>query len=282
MILISDTGATSSNWRSIKKNGEIGQFKSLGFNPYNQPIIELEKELRKLDQVVNDEVSSVFYYGAGCGSEENRSAIKAALKIYFPNADIAVEDDLLAAARAVCGHDEGIACILGTGANSCYYDGKRPVEQVASLGFILGDEGSGAYLGKVLLADYLRKDMPSVISDRLHKRFNLDRTVVLQHVYHKSSPARYVASFTKFLLQNINDPYCYRLVYDAFSLFFEKNVLKYAQVPSVPVHFSGSIGFYFGNILRQVANDKGVVVRNIIESPIAGLTLYHKNQSADK
>lgn len=279
MILIVDTGATTSNWRAISQTGEISQFQTAGFNPTYQPIEQLEAEIVKSDLIkYQTKIKHLFYYGAGCGSAEKRALTKEALTELFPEAEIQVKDDMIAAARALCGHEAGIACILGTGANSCFYDGDKRVDHVASLGYVLGDEGSGAYLGKVLLADYLRNDLPDILTERFNKRFNLSLEEVLERVYHQDLPGRYMAGFSKFVFQNIKEPYAYKLVYDAFSLFFDKNILKYPQAQSVPVHFSGSVGFYFGNILRQVGNDKGVVVKNIIESPIAGLTLYHKNQ----
>ena len=279
MILIADSGASKSDWRLINRDGSIEQFQTLGFNPYYQSIDQLEKEVSEgLLPKLNGGVQEVYFYGAGCSSEENKGVIYGVLSKHFDSARIEILDDMLAAARALCGKEPGIACILGTGANSCYYDGVRPVEQVTSLGYLLGDEGSGAYIGKVLLGDYLRKDLPQVIHDRFEKRFNLGRDQILERVYHQELPGRFMASFAKFVFQNIQDPYCYGLVYNGFSLFFEKNVLKYSRVNEVPVHFSGSVAFYFGNILRQVANDKEVVLRNIIESPIAGLALFHKSQ----
>lgn len=280
MILIADSGASKCDWRLIKTNGSIAQFQTLGYNPYQQSVGHLEKEIGQgLMPQLTDQVKALYYYGAGCGNRAHQDLIRKALSSFFDTARIEVYDDMLAAARALCGTEHGIACILGTGANSCYYDGASPAEQVTSLGYLLGDEGSGAYFGKILLSDYLRNDLPKVISERLSKRFDLDKDKVLDEVYHGSSPGRYMAGFAKFIYQNIQDPYCYRLIYGGFDLFFEKNVLKYSKVKEVPVHFSGSIAFYFGNILRQVANDKGITVKNIIESPIAGLTLFHKSQA---
>ena len=137
---------------------------------------------------------------------------------------------MTAVARALCGTEPGIACILGTGANSCFYDGEQIVENVPALGYVLGDEGSGAYLGKVLLADYLRKEVPDVIADRFEKRFRPDRTIILQKIYKEPLPGRFLAGFAKFVFQNVKEPYCYRLVYEGFQAFFDKNLMKYGQV----------------------------------------------------
>ena len=277
MILIADSGASKTAWRLIKNDGSVEQYQTKGFNPYYQPPEELDQDIAELlHPQVEGDVSEIFYYGSGCSSKGNKEVIQTVLNKYFEGAMVEVDHDLLAAARALCGHEAGIACILGTGANSCYFDGSSIRENVASLGYVLGDEGSGAYLGKTLVADYLRDDIPKVIGERFTKRFGLDREAVLERVYHREQPSRFLASFAKFIFQNIKDPYCYQLVYDSFSLFFEKNVVKYAQVTEVPVHFTGSIAFYFSNILRQVASDKGIRVKNIVEGPIAGLTLFHQ------
>ncbi|MEM7107663.1 MAG: N-acetylglucosamine kinase [Bacteroidota bacterium] len=278
MILIADSGATSTHWRLIDSQGAINQFKTSGFNPYYQKSEDLSHQVSELAEEIESVVKTLYYYGAGCGAEQNRKLVKQILLEYYRSAGIYVEDDMLAAARALCGNAPGIACILGTGANSCYYNGENIEQQVASLGYVLGDEGSGAYLGKRLLADYLRDDMDAPVAERFKKRFNLSRDEVLDKVYYEAAPGRYMAGFTKFLLQNSKEPYCYSLVYKAFSEFFERNVLKYDAIGTTSVHFSGSVAYYFSNVLRQVATDKGVVLKNIIESPIAGLTLYHKNQ----
>ncbi|MEO1055145.1 MAG: N-acetylglucosamine kinase [Bacteroidota bacterium] len=279
MILIADSGASKTDWRIIDRDGQISQAKTQGFNPYLQQAEEISTEIGDalLPQIKTD-IDWIYYYGAGCSSEQNINKIKQVLKMYFPDAEIAVHHDLLAAARALCGSDTGIACILGTGANSCLYNGEEIVDNVPALGYALGDEGSGAYIGKRLLSDYLRRDMPAGVGERLEKRFNLTKDDVLEKVYHQPAPSRYLASFAKFVFQNLKEPYLYRLVYDSMSSFFEKNVVKYEGHDQHLVHFTGGIAFYFGNILRQVANDKGIAVRNILESPIAGLTLYHQNQ----
>jgi N-acetylglucosamine kinase-like BadF-type ATPase len=206
--------------------------------------------------------------------------IRTALERYFTDAHIEVWHDLLAAARALCGEDPGIACILGTGSNSCYYDGVRIVENVTSLGYVLGDEGSGAWLGKRIVADYLRKDLPEKLWDHFKKRFPMDRDEILSRVYSQEMPSRFLGSFSHFIFQHLKEPYCYKLVYDGFSEFMEKNVMRYERYNELKVHFVGSVAFYFSDILRQVANDKGITLKNILESPIAGLTLYHNKDIA--
>ena len=278
MILIADSGASKTDWRLIDAEGTIEQAQTIGFNPFYQHQEQLDTEVREvLLPQVSQEVQAIFYYGAGCSNDTNRKVIREVLEKYFEQAHIEVWHDLLAAARALCGDKPGIACIIGTGVNSCFYDGKKIVENVTSLGYVLGDEGSGAYLGKQLVADYLRKDLPQKIWDSFMKRYGLDRSEILEKVYKGEMPGRFLASFSRFIFQNIKDPYCYQLVYNSFNLFFEKNIDKYEQSKDHQIHFTGSVAFYFSDILRQVANDRGFSIGHIAESPIAGLTLYHKN-----
>jgi glucosamine kinase len=276
MILIADSGASKTEWRMLDDNF-IGQAQTLGFNPYYQGEEQLDKEIREaLLPQIKKPVTEIYYYGTGCSSDKNRQVIRNVMLRHFPDAYIEVWHDLEAAARALCGREEGIACILGTGANSCFYDGRKIVENVTSLGFILGDEGSGAWMGKRIVADYLRKDLPPKLWDQFKKRFPLDRDEILSRVYSRDMPGRFLGSFSHFVFQHLREPYCYKLVYDGFSEFFDKNVCKYDRAAELPVHFTGSVAFYFSDILRQVAADKGLHVQRIIESPIAGLTRYHQ------
>lgn len=279
MILIADSGASKTDWRIIGNNGVIEQAQSVGYNPYYQPIEQFETEIREvvLPQIKHS-IDALYYYGTGCSSDRNRQLIRNVLQRYFTNAYIEIWHDLEAAARGLCGREEGIACILGTGANSCYYDGKKIIENVTSLGYVLGDEGSGAWLGKQIIADYLRKDLPPKLWDQFKKRFPMDRDEILNRVYSRDMPSRFLGSFSHFIFQHLHEPYCYKLVYQGFSEFFEKNILKYSRAKELKVHFVGSVAFYFSDVLRQVANDKGITLKNILESPIAGLTLYHQTK----
>ena len=281
MILIADSGGSKTDWRLIDKNGLISQASAPGFNPYYQPIEDLKNHLREiLLPKVSDTVNKIFFYGAGVSSQKNQLTIKDALMEFFPNAEIKIGWDLLAAARALCGHEPGIACIMGTGSNSCLYDGKKIVDNVANLGWILADEGSGAYLGRIFLVDYLRNKMPKELAEKFRERYPLSREEFLERVYQHEKPSAFLASFMKFIFQHLKEPYCYKLVYDGFAAFYENNVMKYNNYQNLKVHFTGSVAYYFSDILRQVANDKGITVKNILEGPIAGLTLYHQNQTA--
>ncbi len=279
MILIADSGASKTDWRILSQETTIGQAQSVGYNPFIQPIEQFDREIREvLVPQIKVPVKKIFYYGTGCSSDKNRQNIRNVLERYFVGSEVEVQHDLLAAARALCGQEKGIACILGTGANSCYYDGVEIVDNVTSLGFILGDEGSGADLGRRIVAGYLRKEMPEKLWEQFRKRFPMDKSEFLDRVYGQEMPSKFLGSFTHFIFQHLKEPYCYKLVYTGFSEFIERNVMRYQHFDSLKVHFVGSIAFYFSDVLRQVANDKGIILKNILESPIAGLTLYHQKE----
>lgn len=280
MILIADSGGSKTDWRLLHNDGTIGQASAPGFNPYYQPIDDLKRSVQNvLLPQIKDEVNKIFFYGAGVSSEKNQLSVKDAFLHFFPNAQIEIGWDLLAAARALCGHEPGIACIMGTGSNSCLYDGQNITGNVANLGWILADEGSGANIGKKFLVDYLRDKMPPTLASAFRERFPLSREEFLERIYQQERPSAFLASFARFIFQHLKEPYCYKLVYDSFAEFYENNVMKYPNYQNLKVHFTGSIAFYFSDLLRQVANDKGITVKNILEGPIAGLTLYHQQAS---
>jgi len=279
MILIADSGGSKTDWRFIGRDGTIGQASALGFNAYYQPVDDLRKNIREsVIPSVKEEVSEIFFYGSGVSSPKNQKAIKDTFIEFFPAAQIEIGWDLLAAARALCGREPGIACIMGTGSNSCLYDGQKIIDNVANLGWILADEGSGANIGKKFLIDYLRKKMPEKLSEQFRERFPFSREEFLEKIYQQPKPSTFLGSFAKFIFQHLKEPYCYKLVYDSFAEFYENNVMKYDNYQNLKVHFTGSISFYFSDLLRQVANDRGITVKNILESPIAGLTLYHQKK----
>ena len=281
MIIIADSGSSKIEWRLLQKDGAIGQANSAGFNPYYQPIDHLTKIIQEtVAPLALETVRKIFFYGTGVSSEKNQEVVRAVFLSFFPLAKVEVEWDLIAVARATCGQEAGIACILGTGSNSCHYDGSKVVAQVANLGWILADEGSGATIGKKLLFDYLRKKIPDALSRQFQQRFPLSREGFLEKIYQSEKPSTFLATFSKFIFQHLKEPYCYRLVYDSFAEFFENNVMQYEGYRNLKVHSVGSIGFYYSDLLRQVANDKGITMGNILENPIAGLSLYHQKDVA--
>lgn len=280
MILIADSGSTKTAWRIIDGSKKIHQASTQGFNPYFQDVQTITETLEKelIPDLPKEKVSEIYFYGAGCSNPEKIKVIETALKNVFPLAKANIEHDLLAAARALCGSKPGIAAILGTGSNSCLYNGKEIVENIASLGYILGDEGSGAHLGKTFIQAYLNKELPETISENFKNRFNLSKDDVLEAIYKKPLPNRFLASFAKFIYQNIKDPYITQMVIECFEAFFDKHICKYKNETHLKLNIVGSVGFYFSNIIRGVAQNKGIEIDTILESPIAGLTLYHTGE----
>lgn len=280
MILIADSGSSKTDWRLIDEEGHIHQAKTTGINPFlhtEEEILSiLQNELQP--QVSQFQVKEAYFYGAGCASERTCTSIAQALETVFPGVNAHVTHDLLAAARALCNKEAGIACIIGTGSNSCLYDGEKIVDKLPTLGYILGDEGSGSYIGKQLLNACLKRDMPQDLREKFQKRYQVDEETVLENIYRKPSPSRYIAGFSQFAFHHLKHPYIYKLVYKSFEDFFDKNVSKYENYAAQKIHFTGSIAFYYSNVLRQVANDRGLFVQNIVEAPIAGLTLYHQER----
>jgi len=279
MILIADSGSTKTDWRLIDDEQKIRQFSSQGINPYFQTGEEIASILRNelLPGLPPQTETSpeLFFYGAGCRAADKKELVRNALLEVFPGATINVETDMLGAARSVCGHNPGIAAILGTGMNTCVYDGKQITENRASLGYILGDEGSGAHLGKTFITAFLNDELPAALSDRFKERFKLSKDEIINSVYKKPMPNRYLAGFSKFIYQNLKEQYVIDLVSGCFSEFFDKHICKYQQHKELKLSCAGSVAFYYSNILRAVAENKGVNIDTVVETPIAGLTLYH-------
>lgn len=279
MQIIADSGSTKTAWRIVDDSGKVDQEVTVGLNPY---YINRDKMLEVLQNssmsAYHSHPVDIFFYGSGLASSQSANLLKEVLSKVLKKAQIHISDDLTAAARATCGHEPGIANILGTGSNSCYYDGQKIASNIPSSGFILGDEGSGSYMGKILIGDYIRGYMPSELANRLTKRFDLTRDKILENVYRQPQPNRFLAQFGKFIFQNLRHPYCTKLVLDGFDEFFEKYITQYRDYTNLPVHFTGSIAFYFSDLLRKTAKKYEVHVKNIIENPIAGLTLYHNKE----
>ena len=281
MKLIAESGSTKTDWRTIAADGQISQYKTVGFNPYYQTADNIAEELRTnlLPNLSNTNVEEVFYYGTGITNDEKAEVIRQAIGMVFNDVKtIEAHSDMLAAARALCGREAGIACILGTGSNSCFYDGANIAFQVPPLGFWLGDEGSGGHLGKQLILSYLHRELPDDLRAKFDKRFGAkERLEIIENAYQKPFPNRYFASFSKFIFDNRQHPFMFQLVSNAFGLFFGKYLMKYPDYQKYKIHFTGSVAFYYSDILRRVATEKDCTVGVIMESPIAGLTLFHRD-----
>ena len=275
MILIADSGSTSTNWVLVEHGKSIQSLFTPGINPFYQTPEEIAGEIATLTlNVKPSSVKAIYFYGAGCMADKIEM-VKHAIAQSFTQSQIYVESDLVAAARGLLQHEAGIACILGTGSNSCFYDGKNIVSNVSPLGFILGDEGSGAVLGKKFIADCLKNQLPEELKNKFLTTFGLTANDIINHVYRKPFPNRYLAQFTPFLAENMAEPAIYNLIFDSFTDFFVRNVMQYPNFEEYPVSFVGSIAYYFKDILEVVAFELGITLGEIKQSPLEGLVAFH-------
>lgn len=277
MILIADSGSTKTDWVLHDSNSIVARVKTQGLNPTLQESEEIYNILKEelADKISSDAPDTIYFYGAGCAYEGANERMRTALSKIFTTKKIEINSDLLAAARALCGHEEGIACILGTGSNSCLFNGKKIVENTPSLGYILGDEGSGAYLGRQLVSDCIKKQLPAAICKKFLTQYNLSVAGILERVYHEPLPNRYLASFAPFLAENRNNAEIKALLKHCFTLFFQRNTMIYRR-SWLPIHIVGGIGITFANELKETAESLGLSIGNIVESPMNGLIEYHK------
>ncbi len=274
--LIADSGATKAEW-CLLINGRKKTIITQGISPYflnTEQIADLLlKELKP--QLKNMEVDEVFYYGTGCSNPANAKSVQKAIKKVFVNAKIAVHHDLMAAARALCGRKKGIACILGTGSNSCYYNGKKIVKNSPGLGYVLGDEGSGAYLGKKVVQYYLYDTFDEELRGRFNATYNTTAAEILENVYKKPLPNRYLAGFTKFLADNRDHFMIENIIEDGLNDFFFTHLCKYKEVWNMPVNFAGSVAFGFKDVLQQLCNSYEFELGRVMKNPMEGLVEYH-------
>ena len=277
MIAVVDAGSTKADWRFFDKNGNSDEVNTMGFNPFFHSSDKIGKELLAAfnGNVQSDIVQQVFYYGAGCSDRLRCSIVEEGLKIVFKNAVIDVDHDILAAARATCKDEPGIACILGTGSNSCAFDGEQVVDNITNLGFLLGDEGSGSHLGKMLIQGYFYREFPEDIKTAFEAQFPLSKRDFLNRIYGEESVNVYLASFAKFISAHKDHFYIQQLVSNAFGEFIKRHVSKYKDHTKLPIHFIGSIAFHFANILKTVLAERNLVSGLIIKKPIDNLLQYH-------
>lgn len=278
MILVADCGSTKIDWCLLNNQKVEKQVFTMGMNA----VMLTEEEIRSriaeelVPELTGYPVDGVYFYGAGCISEDVCSNVSRAISTNFPDATtVEVHTDLLAAARALFGHKPGIACILGTGSNSCYYDGTEIVDNVSPLGYILGDEGSGAVLGKILLGDILKNQLPADLCTKFLQQYDLDRISIIRRVYKEPQPNRFLASVTPFLIENIKRPEIHALVLNAFTAFFRRNIAQYPSYKTLDVNFIGSIAYYYRAVLEEAAQACGCKIGTIIKSPMEGLIKFH-------
>lgn len=280
MILIADSGSTKTDWCIVENGVPLQQIFTKGTNPFFQSEEEISNEIATalLPQLQTNELDAVYFYGAGCGFPDKIETMHRAISKHLKvKGEVEVSTDMLAAARGLCGHSAGIACIMGTGSNSCYYDGKEIVANVSPLGFILGDEGSGACLGKLLVGDLLKNQMTPELKEKFLTQFSLTPADIIDRVYRKPFPNRFLASLSPFLSQNLNEPCIRTLVLDSIKAFLKRNVMQYDYQHN-KVHFIGSVAFYYKDLLAEAAQETGIQLGTIIKSPMEGLIDYHENE----
>jgi glucosamine kinase len=278
MKLIADSGSTKTTW-ALLENGELKRtIPTPGLNPYFHTSETIEATLRAdlTPHLPVDFIGEIHFYGAGCSTENNNKMVKESLQVFFRKAEIFIYHDILGAARALFGRGAGIACILGTGCNACFYDGNEVEYRVASLGYLFGDEGAGSYLGKTFMEKYLKNKLPDDLRDEFNSIYKLRLEDILNAVYNRPFPNRWLASFSEFLGPRQNHPFIKRLVRDSFNAFFEEQVFRYENHKELPVSFVGSIAFFYKDILLSAAKKAGIRVGTIQQSPLEGLISYHR------
>ncbi len=279
MRLIVDSGSTKAIWVLLSDTEVVERFITIGINPYQQTEIEITTQLKEVLEVYANAIQTVHFYGSGVTKASSDKIKRGFEQTTRKVESIDIQSDILAAAHALCQNKAGIACILGTGSNSCLYDGNKIIDHIGGHGFILGDDGSGAILGRQLMSDYLHKQMPNDIYKKLETCFSLSTDSILESVYRKPFPNRFLASFAPFLLEYASNDYIQSLILAQFRIFFKKKVLCYDNFRKYPIHFVGSVAYYFEAFLRSVGEEFGVDIICILKDPMDGLVEYYLTYS---
>jgi N-acetylglucosamine kinase-like BadF-type ATPase len=278
--LIVDSGSTKCEW-VLLNNGIIkGHYFSKGFNPNyvnDKEISSLFGQLLPV-QIKSQKIDEIFFYGTGCSTVKNCELVKELFLTFFPAAGVFVNHDLTGSAVSLFKNSEGIACILGTGSNSCHWDGKNIVKSIPSLGFLIGDEGSGTHLGKLILKYILSGKSSEILKQKLFDYTKLDSGAIIRKIYSEKNSNAWIASLSKFASQNIDDEEVVNIVENNFNDFIGENILRYENCKELPVAFTGSVAYYFKDILERVMSREGLTISRITKSPMEGLIEYHKTE----
>jgi glucosamine kinase len=276
-ILIADSGATKCEW-CLLSNGKKKKIDTQGISPYFLDAAGIGEVISRelLPKMKGAEIDQVFYYGTGCANPDNRKIVQKALRSAFRGAELHVTHDLMGAALALCGSAKGVSCILGTGSNSCYFDGRRIVKNSPGLGFILGDEGSGAYLGKKVIQYYLYNTFDEELRYKFDARYATGSKEILESVYKQPLPNRYLASFTLFLVENRGHYMIENIIEDGLNDFFFNHLCKYRESWKLPIHFVGGVAFGFRDVVRELCDTYEFELGNILRKPMDGLIKYHQ------
>lgn len=277
-VIIADSGSTKTDWILLEGSKVIKEIKTIGFNPYFQTKDQINLEiLNHLKPHIHDylhSISEVHYYGTGCSTAENCKLVEECLALTLDIPKISVTHDLLAAARALCKHEWGIASILGTGSNSCLYNGREILENVPSTGYLWSDYGGGSQIGKFFIREYFEETLPAELCQAFEAA-GYNREVILNNVYKLSVPGRYLASVSHFVSRHSAHPYVNKILVECFDSFFVQQVNKYTNSKKYKVHTVGSIGYYYKDLIAEVAEKHGYKIGNVIQSPMEGLIQYH-------
>ncbi|MDR1222899.1 MAG: ATPase [Tannerella sp.] len=275
--LIADSGSTKTDWLVVRGDTVVRSMRTKGMNPYFQSCEEIQKEIETVlaPEIKGLSVDAVYFYGAGCVFDK-ADIMRKAISSCIPSPKIHVYSDLLAVAHSTCGHEAGIACIIGTGSNSCFYDGREIVRNISPLGFILGDEGGGATLGRILVSDVLKGILSKPLQDAFFERFGLTQADILDHVYKKPFPNRFLASLSPFLYDHLDEPEIRLIVANSFNSFLTRNVMQY-DYTEYAANFVGSVAYHYQELLRKTAERAGVRVGKIVKNPMSGLIDFYNS-----
>ena len=277
-ILIAESGSTKTDWCLIQGNRKK-MFQTQGINPYF--LLEMEKlfifENELKIQRSKTQIDEIHFYGAGINSTDHKKRIEKCLKMHFKIKDVYSYSDLLASARATCGHQKGIACILGTGSNSCYYDGKKMGFKTPALGYILGDEGGGTHLGKKILQYYLHDIFDKELKTKFESQFEFSKENILENLYRKPLANRYLASFASFVFENRGHYMIENIAEDCLNDFFIHHLIRYPNIHKLQVHFTGSVAFFLKDIIKNLCDQYDLSLGSIIQKPMKDLITFHSN-----
>ncbi len=276
MLLVADSGSSKADWILTLSDTETIPFRTSGINPFflsEKDIIKIFQNTPEI-QPYTDQVKEIYFFGAGCSSPDRREHISNALSKIFKNAFVSVDIDIIASIYATAGNSKGICCIIGTGSNITYFDGSKIHESKHGLGYILGDEGSGTWLGKQLITSFLYGKMPADLSDSFYKNYKIDKESVIKHVYQQPAPNFYLASFAPFLSEHISHPFIIDIIKRGFNEFIETNIKSYPDYKDQTCHFVGSIAYHFSDILKELCLANEIKVGKILKHPIEELSRF--------
>ncbi|MBD3750290.1 MAG: N-acetylglucosamine kinase [Sphingobacteriales bacterium] len=280
MLLVADGGSSKTDWILQLPDKSLKSFHTGGFNPF---FLSEKEMIRSLNQNKSfspfaDEVKEIYFYGAGCSSPDRREIVSNALNIKFKNAFISVENDLLGSALATCKNKPGFSCILGTESNISFFNGTDLIPSKHGLGYILGEEGSGTYFGKILLTDFLYQKAPKEIMDDFNEKYQINKEIIIKNMYQKAMPNYYLASFAQFMSSHKSHPYIQNLLFKGFEDFINTHILSYANFKDYYCHFVGSIAFHFSDILEEACQKHQISIGKILEKPIEELFQWIKKR----